>query len=43
MSMAILQSGSSGTLANAGLQHPELALLDGELDVASCRGSGSQG
>ena len=28
-----LKSGSSGTLANAGLEHPELALLDGELDV----------
>ena len=28
------QSGGCGTLANAGLEHPELALLDGELDVA---------
>ena len=28
------QSGGCGTLAHAGLEHPELALLDGELDVA---------
>lgn len=28
------QRGSSGTLAYAGLEHPELALLDGELDIA---------
>ena len=28
-----LQRSSGGTLANAGLQHEELALLDGELDV----------
>ena len=28
------QSGGGGTLAHAGLEHPELALLDGKLDVA---------
>ena len=28
------QSGGCGTLAHAGLEHPELTLLDGELDVA---------
>ena len=28
------QSGGCSTLAHAGLEHPELALLDGELDVA---------
>ena len=28
------QSGGCGTLAHAGLKHPELTLLDGELDVA---------
>ena len=29
-----VQRGGGGALAHAGLQHPELALLDGELDVA---------
>ena len=29
-----LERGARGALAHAGLQHPELALLDGELDVA---------
>ena len=28
------QSGGCGTFAHAGLEHPELALLDGELDIA---------
>lgn len=28
------QGGGGGSLAHAGLEHPELALLDGELDVA---------
>ena len=28
------QGGSGGALAHAGLEHPELALLDGELDIA---------
>ena len=28
------QSGSGGTLSHAGLEHPELALLDGVLDIA---------
>ena len=28
------QGGGGGTLAHAGLEHPELALLDGELDIA---------
>ena len=28
------QGGSGSTLAHAGLEHPELALLDGELDIA---------
>ena len=28
------QGGGCGTLAHAGLEHPELALLDGELDIA---------
>ena len=28
-----LQAGAAGALAGAGLQHVELALLDGELDV----------
>ena len=29
-----VQGGSGGALAHAGLEHPELALLDGELDIA---------
>ena len=29
-----VQRGGGGTLAHAGLQHPQLALLDGELDIA---------
>ena len=33
MSTAILHGGEAGALAVAGLQHPELLLLDGELDV----------
>ena len=32
--MAIVQRGGGGALAHAGLEHPQLALLDGELDVA---------
>ena len=28
------QGGGGGTLAHTGLEHPELALLDGELDIA---------
>jgi hypothetical protein len=34
MSTAIFRAARAGALAHPGLQHPELALLDGELGVA---------
>ena len=35
------QGGGGGALAHAGLEHPELALLDGELDIAHIAVMGS--
>ena len=43
MSTAMLQRGGAGALADPGLQHPELALLDGELGVAHVACSGARG
>ena len=43
MSTAIFERGGAGALPHPGLEHPELALLDGELGVAHVARSAARG